>query len=59
MCEYCDKKDSNKSLIDMDDSVIDTGIYIQDNRIVVEQSQFGYDSVEIHFCPMCGRKLGD
>lgn len=68
MCEYCDKRASNKIIkdIDEDETELMQVVNFKDNNMLyVEidgEDNDGYkpsDFFSINYCPMCGRKLGE
>lgn len=61
MCNYCDKSPSETGFDTLYDN--DFGTYILVDRDI-EQLVFSYNDrdefvVNINYCPMCGKKLGE
>jgi hypothetical protein len=61
MCNYCDLTKSNWEMLfrnydtKCDYEVIE--IYLSKNKLFVSDTYDNEVSVEINYCPMCGRKL--
>lgn len=52
MCEYCEK---GKSILH-DESYDFLNVFIKNDQLWEKSMDMGID---INYCPMCGRKLGD
>ena len=67
MCQYCNKKANNKKLKDIDNGKETFGqvVFLEKPNLYIEldaTDNDGYkacDFFEIHYCPICGRKLED
>ena len=58
-CVYCkDSESVYHHSSEIHDSM-DEDVYISGNSIVVDIGCHSYGTVEIKFCPMCGRKLSE
>ena len=66
MCEYCNKRASNKKIEDIDNDEQDFAqvvIFLDNAKLYIEldaEDSDGYkasDFFDINYCPMCGKKL--
>jgi hypothetical protein len=64
ICEYCERQHAsktetlNKDILAYSDQH-DSCVYILDGVLNVSNAYTHTEEIEINFCPMCGRKLGE
>ena len=56
-CEYCDGTEKELYYQDGACHQMNDAVYISENRIECDFGCKAWGAFEIHFCPMCGRKL--